>query len=284
MCLRRECFHQRFGMTVVIHGRTRARCGRAEDGRGRGRCRGRDARGPGAVAGQPQAGGGDAAQAGETDRPDERPARDGGDGVLWLCHASTLRTPGIWLYGRAAPLLGTFVTSPEQPLIARASLGHVGRCFGSTRQAELIEDAADVVLDRLLGEEEDLADLPVRLALRELLEHLALLVGERRERWIFVAAALPNALEDLAGDVGVEQRPSLRHRVDRFNDGLTSRLLEEIARRSRDDGCEQSLVVSVGGQHDDLRLRSRLADRSACLHATAIGRRTSMMITSGLAL
>src|SRR6185295_10524051 len=230
-------------MTVVIQRRTGARWSRAKNGRGGRGCRGRDARRRGAVSGQPEPGGGDAAQSGETDRPDERPARDGADGVLWFCHASTLRTLTSRPYWRAAPLRGTFVTSSAPPSIARTPLRHVGGGLGSPRQPELVENAADVVLDGLLGQEEHLADLPVRLALRELLEHLALLVGERRERRIFVASALPYALEDLAGDVGVEERSSLCHGVDRVNDRLTSRLLEQISRRSRDDGREQSLIV-----------------------------------------
>src|SRR5688500_19730626 len=99
-------------------------------------------------------------------------------------------------------------------------LRDVRRGLGATREPELVKDAADVVLHGLLREEEHRADLAVRLSFGELLEDLALLVGERREAGISIIAAAPHALEDLARDVGVEQRATFRHGLDRVDDGL----------------------------------------------------------------
>src|SRR5690242_1260643 len=48
--------------------------------------------------------------------------------------------------------------------------------------AELGEDVRDVVLDRLLGQEEALADLPVGQALADELQDVPLLLGQALER------------------------------------------------------------------------------------------------------
>ena len=82
--------------------------------------------------------------------------------------------------------------------------------------------------------------------------------------------ATAHALQHLAGDVRIEERLSERDRGDRIDDGLTARLFQEVPGRARDDRGEERLVVRVGGEHDDLGLRPRLADGPAGLDAAAV--------------
>ena len=57
--------------------------------------------------------------------------------------------------------------------------GGEDRGLGSPFQAELGEQAGDVVLDRLLGQEQPLPDLPVGHPLGDAAQDLALLLGQR---------------------------------------------------------------------------------------------------------
>ena len=75
---------------------------------------------------------------------------------------------------------------------------------GVGRQAQLGEDARDVLLDCALGDEEPVADRLVRPALRHQLEHLALARRELGE-WVVLAAPA----DELGDDGGIERRPSL---------------------------------------------------------------------------
>src|SRR5438034_6849097 len=107
-------------------------------------------------------------------------------------------------------------------LVLRSVLRYVGGRLRTPRESELVEDAAHVILHGLLGEKEHGPDLAVGLALGELLEHLALLLGKRRELRVLLIAAAPYAFEDLAGDIGIQERTALRHRVDRVDNRLAA--------------------------------------------------------------
>src|SRR5690606_29357337 len=61
------------------------------------------------------------------------------------------------------------------PLAALGEAGGVDGGLGAPAHSELREQVADVVLDRLLGEEHPLTDLAVGEALRDEIEDLALL-------------------------------------------------------------------------------------------------------------
>ena len=100
-------------------------------------------------------------------------------------------------------------------------------------------------------------------------EDLALLVGEGRERGILVLPPA-HALEHLAGDVGIEERAAFGHGFDGVDERLPAGLFEEVARRAGHDRREDRLVVRVGGEHDHPRLRTRLADGPARLHAVPV--------------
>src|SRR2546428_6400227 len=172
---------------------------------------------------------------------------------------------------------------PRGPLEARSPLCHERGRLGAPREAELVEDAAHVVLDRLLRQEQGLADLAVRLSLGQLLEHLALLFGKRREHGVLVAA-LAHALEHLPGHVGIKERTARGHRGDRVDHRLPTRLLEQVARGTGHDRREQRLVVGVGGEHDHPRFRAGLPDRAAGFDAAAVGQAHVITVDAGLPL
>src|SRR5436309_1565215 len=76
-------------------------------------------------------------------------------------------------------------------------LRHICGGLGAPRQTELVEDPAHIVLHRLLGQEQRLADLTVGATLSQSRENLALLFRERGERGV-VTAALAHALVVIA--------------------------------------------------------------------------------------
>src|SRR5581483_4138093 len=72
---------------------------------------------------------------------------------------------------------GLFVVDVEEPLT-----DGVDHRLHPGVQMELLEDVADVILDRVLGDVELLADLAIALALGDQLEHLELALRERGGR------------------------------------------------------------------------------------------------------
>ena len=89
----------------------------------------------------------------------------------------------------------------------------VHRGFGAAGHAHLRQQRRDVVLDRLLGEVQPLADLTVGEALGQEIEHLVLLVGEAGQALVLRRAAA-EALEHPGGDDGVEEVLSRGHAAD----------------------------------------------------------------------
>ena len=81
----------------------------------------------------------------------------------------------------------------------------------SSRQAELQEDRADVLLDRLLGQHEVLGDRGIALALRHLPEHLALARRQLVER----AAAGGPAGDEQPHHGRIEHGAAVGDRLDR---------------------------------------------------------------------
>src|SRR4051812_36727879 len=81
------------------------------------------------------------------------------------------------------------VTPPGSPPQVRQYGEHAPVILGSRRQAELGEDARDVLLDGAQRDHEPLRDRLVRAALRHQLEHLALARRELVERIVAAAAA-----------------------------------------------------------------------------------------------
>ena len=82
-------------------------------------------------------------------------------------------------------------------------------------QAELGQDAGDVVLDRLLRQEHLLADLPVGQALGDVAEQRALLARSGGTARRGASGAVADPLEDRGGQRRVDQRVAGRHVADR---------------------------------------------------------------------
>ena len=128
---------------------------------------------------------------------------------------------------RAASLGGSLEVTPRDPqgtsFVWRVSAqleqlaGQHGR-LGAALQAELGEDARDVVLDRLLGEEHPLADLPVGQALGDQREQLELLLGQVGELGRG-RRRMAHPLEHPRGQVRVDQGHAGRHLAHRRRPG-----------------------------------------------------------------
>src|SRR5690606_28556371 len=80
----------------------------------------------------------------------------------------------------------------------RLQLGGQRRDLGAALHVELGEDVGDVVLHRLFGEEDPIADLPVRQARPDEIEDAPFLFGQRRQR-ILAVAAIAQALQHPGG-------------------------------------------------------------------------------------
>src|SRR5665811_177913 len=168
-------------------------------------------------------------------------------------------------------------------LVAREAVaGYVCSGLRPALQIELGEDRADVVLDRLVGEEDLGRDLLVRLPLRDEQEDLTLLRGQFGELVpVRPAGDDPDALEDLLGHGRVEERLSPPDGLEGGDQVASADLLEQVATRAGDDRGEDRLLVGVAREHEDAdcwvlgpdlarRLDAR-AVRQANIHDDEIG-------------
>src|SRR5687768_15580696 len=119
----------------------------------------------------------------------------------------------------------------EHPAVVRVGLG----------EAELAEDALDVLLDGAVGDEEGAGDRAVRAALGHEGEDLALARGEGGE-----PAVAPAAGEELADDLGVQHRPARGDVADRGEElgDVSHAVLEQVAGTTR-AGLEQLGAVAL---------------------------------------
>src|SRR6185369_9597159 len=125
------------------------------------------------------------------------------------------------------------------------------RGLGPVVDVQLTEDAGDVVLHRLLADEQALADFAIRLAGRQELEDLLL---ARRQIGELLAVALldPLALElaqHARSDVRGQDRLAAGRSLDRGADLVGTDVLEQVADRARLERREHPLRVRVGGEH-----------------------------------
>ena len=142
--------------------------------------------------------------------------------------------------------------------------------LGAPFQAQLVEQARDVVLDRLLGQEHLRGDLPVGQPVGDVIQDPALLLGQGLEL-LGQVLRVADALQHPLGDRRVQQRLSGRdppHPVDQIG---AADLLEHVARGPGHDGGEQRLVVLVRGQDQALDRRVDRADLPADVDAAAVG-------------
>src|SRR5256885_4617748 len=110
---------------------------------------------------------------------------------------------------------GTFPGSADGAGRGRVAC-EVGGRLCAAGDLELGQDAGDVVLDRLLGEGEIVADLLVGLAVRDLLEDPLLLWGQARELLVrHELLPLAETIEDGGRDARVKERVAGAHGPDR---------------------------------------------------------------------
>ena len=121
--------------------------------------------------------------------------------VIGRRSAAPTAAPGC--AGRAAALIDVRRVSSDGG--GAPQLGGQDRGLGPPFQAELGQQVRHVVLDRLLGEEHPLADLPVGQPLPDELEHGALLLAQLGERAGRLGRA-PHALQHRGGGRRVQQR------------------------------------------------------------------------------
>ena len=147
--------------------------------------------------------------------------------------------------------------------------GGVGRRLGPSAHTQLRQQVGHVVLDRFLGEEHPLADLPVREALGDQVEDLALLLGETGE--LVLLRLRPKPFQHPSGHRRVEERLAPRDPPDSIEEIGSLHLLEDVARGAGHDGAEEGFVVGVAGEHEALDLRVARPDLAAHLDAAAVG-------------
>src|SRR5687768_227839 len=136
---------------------------------------------------------------------------------------------------------------------------------------QLLQHVADVVLDRVLADEQLFGDLAVALAVGDLPQNLQLAGGERRGR----AGALGHAdelVEQLGGHARADQRLTTRDEPDRLGDLVVRRaVLEQVARGTALDRLVEVGLLVTGGEHDDAGGRRDLLDRRAHVDTAAPG-------------
>src|SRR6202171_1299250 len=125
--------------------------------------------------------------------------------------------------------------------------GEIGRGLGAARHLQLGKDARHIVLDGLLGEFQVIADLSVRLAVRDLAEDPFLLCREPRQTLPEQLLAFAQAVENAFGYRGIEQvltgadSPNGPHEVTAMH------LLEDVSGGPSHDGSEERFVIGKGG-------------------------------------
>jgi len=162
----------------------------------------------------------------------------------------------------AAGVVPAAVTSP---------IGHERGRLGTPLEVQLREDRADVVLDRLVREEDFGGDLLVGLALGDEDQDLLLLRGEDRQ---FVARLparhSPDPLEHAFRDGRVKERLTSPHRFERRHEVARANLFQEIAGGACHDCREDGLVVGERGEHDHSGLRQLSPDLATGLDTRAV--------------
>jgi hypothetical protein len=138
--------------------------------------------------------------------------------------------------------------------------------LGGLLEIELLQDAADVGLDRLQAEEQGLGDAAVRVALRHELEDRPLALGEPRERIVGTGA-----VDELLDDLGVDDRSARRDRLDGAHERLRlgDALLQQVPGAAAGPHDAQGVLgrrVHREEQHADLRpARAHLLERDDAL-------------------
>ena len=142
--------------------------------------------------------------------------------------------------------------------------------LGTPAHAQLGQEVGDVVLDRLLGEEQLRSDLPVGLAVGDQGQDLPLSVGQLVDV-VGVGLVASDAVDDPACRGRVDERPSVRHGANGADQLVAVDLLEQVPRRAGQDGLGQRLLVGERREHETGHVGLGGADLAADLHTVAVG-------------
>ena len=124
--------------------------------------------------------------------------------------------------------------------------------FDAVAHAELFEDVRAVALDRLLGDEEHLADLLVGVRLGDELDDLLLARGEHvRVERLAGAGALDVLAHERAHAAGIEERLTPHRGPARLDEVAVDGALEHVAGGAGADRLEQVLLAVVHREHED---------------------------------
>src|SRR4051812_24610770 len=146
-----------------------------------------------------------------------------------------------------------------------------GDRLGARVHPDLLVDAREVVLDRLVGDHELLGDGGVGEPAREQVEHLALARGQRAHpellRLVLGPGRAPQGLEARRRDRGREHHLARRDGLDACLElfGLEP-AVHEVADGAVADRARDELLVLRVAQHEDLRALGQRACRRDAVH------------------
>jgi hypothetical protein len=142
-------------------------------------------------------------------------------------------------------------------------------------QLELLQDVADVVLHRVLGDEQLLGDVAVRHPPGDQPQHLHLAVGQPRDGQLLSLLGpldhRPELGQQLAGHRRRDERLTPRNGPDAGGDLLARHVLEQVAVRAGPHGLVEVGLLVGDGQDHDLGRRRDVLDRRTRLDARAPG-------------
>src|SRR6478609_2507211 len=143
--------------------------------------------------------------------------------------------------GRAPPVPADGRAASADPVVAGPE-----RSRRAVADPDLTEDVAQVHLDRALADAEGARDLLVRQAARDVGEHLALTVAERR-----AGPAPIGRWQQRARHAGVERGVPGRRRPHRVEDVTRLAVLEQVADGAGLDGVAHPIGLRERREHDD---------------------------------
>ena len=126
--------------------------------------------------------------------------------------------------------------------------------FEAVGDAELVEDVVEVILHRLLADEELFANFLVAEALGDKLDDFFFAVAQEG---LFAARAgigrFGKGLHDFGGHAIVEPDFAGMHAMNTFHQEIGGRLLQHYTARAKTHGANHVTIVFRGGQNDDAR-------------------------------
>jgi len=142
-----------------------------------------------------------------------------------------------------------------------------GRSLGSSRHAELREQRRNVVLDRLLGQEQLVGDLAVRMALSDQVEDAMLLRCEVDQPTLITVL---QPLHSEANLSAVKQLGACSDLADRVDQVVSANLFQHVPRSTGHGRIDECLIVGERGEDQASNRRVIGSDLTADLDAVTI--------------